>query len=107
MKIKRMNRFTRLNVITTIILIGISLLWIYPFIWPIFSAFKNSGEMFKAGWRLWPQVWTLDNFVRAWSKARFNIYLWNSILYAVSSTTLSVFVSALAGYTLARYKFPG
>ena len=104
---KHMSRFTRLNIITTILLVIVSLIWIYPFVWPIFSAFKNSSEMFKAGWRLWPQVWTLDNFIRAWSKARFNVYLWNSILYAVSSTTLSVFVSALAGYVLARYKFPG
>jgi raffinose/stachyose/melibiose transport system permease protein len=107
MKTKRFNRFARLNLITSAILVVVSFFWIYPFIWPIFSAFKNSGEMFKAGWRLWPQVWTLDNFVRAWSKAQFNVYLGNSVLYAVSATAISVFVSAMAGYVLARYKFPG
>jgi ABC-type glycerol-3-phosphate transport system permease component len=45
--------------------------------------------------------------VRAWSKAQFNRYLLNSVIYAVCSTSISVIVSALAGYVLARYKFPG
>jgi ABC-type glycerol-3-phosphate transport system permease component len=104
---KSTSRFTRLNLITSIILVVVCLIWLYPFVWPIFSSFKSSDEMFRAGWRLWPQHWTLDNFVRAWSKAQFNRYLLNSVIYAVCSTSISVIVSALAGYVLARYKFPG
>ncbi len=107
MKKKNLNRFERLNLVTSIILSVVCLIWIYPFVWPIFSSFKSSAEMFHSGWRLWPEVWTLDNFARAWLKAQFNRYLFNSILYAVCSTSLSVMVSALAGYVLARYKFPG
>jgi ABC-type glycerol-3-phosphate transport system permease component len=107
MKIKKFNRLERLNLITSIILVVVCLIWLYPFVWPIFSAFKSSGEMFRAGWRLWPQQWTLDNFVRAWSKAQFNRYLFNSLVYSICSTSISVGVSALAGYVLARYKFPG
>ena len=107
MKKKSRSRFARLNLITSVILVIVCLIWLYPFVWPIFSFFKSSGEMFRAGWHLWPQHWTLDNFIRAWSKAQFNRYLLNSVLYAVSSTFISVIVSALAGYVLARYKFPG
>jgi ABC-type glycerol-3-phosphate transport system permease component len=107
MRIKKLSRFERLNLITSIILIVVCLIWLYPFLWPIFSAFKSSGEMFRAGWRLWPEHWTLDNFVRAWSKAQFSRYLINSVVYSVSSTFISVIVSAMAGYVLARYKFPG
>ena len=107
MKKKGLTRSDRLNLITTVFLCVVCLIWLYPFVWPIFSAFKSSGEMFRAGWHLWPQAWTIDNFIRAWSKAQFNRYLLNSILYATSSTLISVFVSAMAGYVLARYKFPG
>jgi ABC-type glycerol-3-phosphate transport system permease component len=107
MKKKKLNRLERLNLVTSIILVIVCLIWLYPFMWPIFSAFKSSGEMFRAGWRLWPQQWTLDNFVRAWSKAQFNRYLINSLVYTICSTSISVGVSALAGYVLARYKFPG
>jgi ABC-type glycerol-3-phosphate transport system permease component len=101
------NRFTRLNVIVTLILLAICFFWLYPFLWPIFSAFKSSDEMYRAGYHLWPINWTLDNFVRAWSQAQFSRYLFNSVLYSVSVTALSVCVSAITGYTLARYKFFG
>jgi ABC-type glycerol-3-phosphate transport system permease component len=107
MKIKKLNRSGRLNFITSIILIVVCIFWLYPFVWPIFSAFKSSGEMFRSGWHLWPKVWTVENFVRAWSKAQFNRYMINSIVYAISSTAISVGVSSMAGYVLARYKFPG
>lgn len=107
MKKKNLTRFARLNLITSVILVVVCLIWLYPFVWPIFSSFKSSDEMFRAGWRLWPQHWTLDNFVRAWSKAQFDRYMLNSVIYAVSSTFISVMASALAGYVLARYKFPG
>jgi raffinose/stachyose/melibiose transport system permease protein len=107
MKRKSLGRFDRLNLITSVILVIVCLIWLYPFMWPIFSSFKSSGEMFRAGWRLWPEHWILDNFVRAWSKAQFDRYLLNSVIYAICSTSISVIVSALAGYVLARYKFPG
>ncbi|MCX6083252.1 MAG: carbohydrate ABC transporter permease [Chloroflexi bacterium] len=107
MKKMKLSRFDRLNLITSAILLIVCVFWLYPFVWPIFSSFKSSAEMFRAGWHLWPEHWTLDNFVRAWTKAQFNRYLLNSVVYAVCSTSISVVVSALAGYVLARYKFPG
>jgi raffinose/stachyose/melibiose transport system permease protein len=107
MNIKKMHRLGRLNLITTIILAIVCFFWLYPFFWPIFSSFKSSAEMFRSGWHLLPEVWTLENFARAWVKAQFNRYLINSIIYSVCSTSISVGVSALAGYVLARYKFPG
>jgi raffinose/stachyose/melibiose transport system permease protein len=104
---KKLSRLGRLNLIVTIVLLVVCFFWLYPFLWPIFSAFKTSDEMYRAGYRLLPQNWTFDNFVRAWSMAQFSRYLFNSIYYSVSSTALSVFVSAVAGYTLARYHFFG
>jgi len=103
----RINRLNRLNLITSVILTVVCFFWLYPFLWPVFSAFKSSDEMYRAGYHLWPQHWILENFVRAWTKAQFSRYLFNTVLYSVSSTLLSVIVTALAGYTLARYKFPG
>ncbi|MEO8391682.1 MAG: carbohydrate ABC transporter permease [Chloroflexota bacterium] len=103
----KLSRLGRLNIVVTILLLIICFFWLYPFLWPIFSAFKSSDEMYRSGYRLLPMNWTFDNFVRAWSKAQFSRYLFNSIFYSVSSTALSVFVSAIAGYTLARYQFFG
>ncbi len=101
------NRFRRYNLITWLFIGLVLLLWVYPFIWLIFSSFKLPLDLFKSGASLLPKVWTLDNYSRAWVQARFSTYFFNSTFYAVSSTTLSVFIAGMCGYVLARYNFPG
>ncbi|MCA0294459.1 MAG: carbohydrate ABC transporter permease [Actinobacteria bacterium] len=104
---KAIRRLRLREVIVIIAMLALSLFWLYPFLWPVFSAFKSSQEMYAAGYQLWPKEWIFDNFVRAWDSANFSRYLLNSVVYSVVSTALSVGVSAFAGYSLARYRFPG
>lgn len=95
------------DIVIVLIMLGISFIWLYPVLWPVFSAFKTSQEMYASGYHLWPSTWIFDNFVRAWDSASFSRYLFNSVVYSLASTALSVLVSAFAGYSLARYRFPG
>jgi N-acetylglucosamine transport system permease protein len=48
-----------------------------------------------------------DNFVRAWSKADIGLYLGNSLLVILPSIFFTLLFSAMAGYVLARFAFPG
>lgn len=104
---RRIRRFRIREIFIVILMLAVSFLWLYPFLWPVFSSFKTSQEMYASGYHLWPMNWILDNFVRAWDSASFSRYLFNSIVYSVASTALTVVVSAFAGYSLARYRFPG
>ncbi|MEA3336299.1 MAG: hypothetical protein U9R25_10345 [Chloroflexota bacterium] len=45
--------------------------------------------------------------MRAWTKANFNIYFGNTVLYAVATTIIELIKSSTCGYVLARYDFPG
>lgn len=101
------SRFNRLNLIAAIFLSLASVVWLYPFLWPIFASFKTPQDMFSSGWHLWPNQWILDNYIRAWVNAKFSAYLMNSVAYCVTSTAIAVTVASMAGYALARYTFPG
>jgi ABC-type glycerol-3-phosphate transport system permease component len=101
------NRNQRHNVLALIFLTALCLVWMYPFAWALFASFKESGDMFMSGARLWPRVWTLENYRRAWVQAKFDTYFWNTVLYSVSSTVAGVLIAAMCGYVLARYRFPG
>lgn len=101
------TRAQRQNMVAIVLLTALGLLWIYPFAWAFFASFKESGDMFMSGARLWPQVWTLENYQRAWVQARFSVYFWNTVLYSVGSTIAGVLIAAMCGYVLARYRFPG
>lgn len=104
---KTTKRWRIREIIIVLVMLVISFIWLYPVLWPVFSAFKTSQEMYASGYHLWPNTWIFDNFVRAWDSANFSRYLTNSLVYSVASTAVSVFVSAFAGYSLARYRFPG
>jgi len=52
-----------------------------------------------------PPSW--DNLANAWVRGRFGDYLLNSVILTVPTVVGVVALSALAGYGIARFRFPG
>lgn len=102
-----LSRGKRLNLITLPLLLVVSLLWIYPFLWTVSGAFKTQTGLFTGGASLIPDQLNFDNFRRAWVNAGFSRYFYNTVLYTVIPTFVELVKSALCGYILARYEFPG
>ncbi|HEY0620843.1 MAG TPA: carbohydrate ABC transporter permease [Kribbella sp.] len=101
------TRRLRLNLITIPILLLISLIWIYPFLWTVSASFKTQAGVFSGGASLIPDQLNFDNFRRAWVNAGFSGFFANTVLYSAVSTLVEVVKAALCGYVLARYDFPG
>ena len=53
-----------------------------------------------------PKTWEFKNYVYAFEKLNFFQYTYNSFVLCVICTVLSVVVSSMAGYCMARYDFP-
>ncbi|MFD7287110.1 carbohydrate ABC transporter permease [Streptomyces sp. NPDC059863] len=102
-----LSRGARANLIALPLLLIVSLLWVYPFLWTISGAFKTQAGLFTGGAGLIPDQLNFDNFRRAWVNAGFSRYFFNTVLYTVVSTLVELVKSALCGYILARYEFPG
>lgn len=83
-----------------------SLIVILPMLWVLVSSFKTDQEIFFSPW-LPPAVPQWDNFARAWGKANMGLYLFNSLVVILPSIFFTLLFSAMAGYVLARYEFPG
>ena len=104
---RRGRRTTSLNLVAIPLLLLLSFVWSYPFLWTISTAFKTQLGAFTAGAGLVPHPVELDNFRRAWVTAGFSQYFVNTVVYAVGATTIELTKSALCGYVLARYRFWG
>lgn len=77
-----------------------------PLSWMALSALKSSQEIATAPLAL-PSELHVENLVRAWTIGRFGTYLWNTVLYSVVIVIGVCVASCLAGYALARRRFPG
>jgi N-acetylglucosamine transport system permease protein len=79
---------------------------IFPMIWLIYSSFKTDQEIFFEPWAL-PQSLHWANFQRAWIEVHIGQYFINSLRVVVPGVILTLVVSAMASYILARFRFPG
>lgn len=108
MKRELTNRITG-TVINAIIYLFLglwSIIVILPMIWVLVSSFKTSKEIFFSPW-LPPAQMMWENFERAWSKASMGLYFFNTLAVLIPSIFFTLLFSAMAGYVLARFVFPG
>ncbi|MFZ0215363.1 MAG: carbohydrate ABC transporter permease [Candidatus Dormiibacterota bacterium] len=72
----------------------------------VYSSFKTDNQIFSSPWQL-PTALHWDNFVRAWTTASIGEYFLNSIIVVAFSLVLTLLLSAMTAYVLARYRFRG
>lgn len=96
------------GVIPTLILILGAIYCLIPVVWVYAAASKSRGELFTT-FTFAPGTGLWDNLVSVFAYENGQYLLWclNSLLYSGVASVLSVFVSAMAGYALAKYTFPG
>ncbi len=89
-----------------------SLFMLLPVIYSVIQAFKPIEEIYAYPPKFFVQNPTIENFKMVLKLAGnlwvpFSRYLFNSLLIAVAGTFISVFISTLAAYPLAKGRFPG
>lgn len=90
------------------VLIFVSLLSIFPFIWLISTSLKgNSENIFAYPPTIIPTDFTWANYAGVWQKVDFIGYFINSMIVAGGTVILNLILSAMAGYPLARMEFKG
>ena len=90
-----------------IVLVAVGLIMIFPLFWLISTSLRPAPELLESPPSLLPQTWTLDNYANAFAAAPFGTWLINSVVFATISTLFILLTSLIAGYILAKFKFPG
>lgn len=97
------------TIISQILTNGVLILWaiivIFPMIWLLYTSFKTDQEIFFSPWTL-PAVLQWSNFERAWVEAHIGEYFFNSIVVVIPSIFLTLLLSSMTAYVLARFPFP-
>jgi multiple sugar transport system permease protein len=95
--------FARILLYLILSILGLGM--IFPFIWMTVTAFKMPQDIYSLS--LIPRPATFNNFRTVINDTSYVRWFANSLIIA-SITTLSVaFFDSLAGYTLAKFSFPG
>jgi multiple sugar transport system permease protein len=92
---------------TAVLLLG-ALYCLLPVSWVIIASTKSRAELFSTA-AMAPGTGFLTNIADLTSYREGVFWLWmaNTVLYAGVGALLSTIVSAVSGYALAKYRFPG
>jgi len=96
-----------LKIVGNVVLL-LMLLWTaIPIYWMVVTSLKYDKEIYGYEATLIPQKPTLSNYATVFRQTPYLLFLRNSVVVAVSSTVLSMFIACLGAYAIARLNFPG
>jgi len=105
---RRLRRRNRVRFLFLYMVLGVLVfLCLLPMAWALSSSFKNVGDIFNYPPSLIPSPATTRNYSNLLQGQPFVSWLATSLLVAIVSTAVSVFVCSLAGYAFARFRFKG
>lgn len=109
MKISRRHKKIRWSyVLGHALLMLFVVLMLFPFLWMLLSSLKTTAEITKIPPAFFPENWGyFDNFISVITKYNFGLFFINSLKYAVVKTLIVLYVSAIIGYVLAKFRFRG
>ena len=79
----------------------------FPALWILFTSLKTEAELTAKPITWLPHAPTLANYLRAFTDQPLLLFLFNSFMVAILSTALTLFISVLAAYALARLQIRG
>jgi multiple sugar transport system permease protein len=96
------------SVLAHVLLIGASILMLYPLLWMLAAAVRPENEIFTSA-SIWPSEWSLDAYVRGWNGLRvsFGTFFLNSFLISVLAVAGNLITCSLAAFAFARLQFAG
>lgn len=99
------SQVTIVRILWMLVTAILALMILFPLLWMVSIAFKTPAESFSAN--LFPERPTLENFKYVLTGVPFIRYMANSFFVSASVTVIALFFHTMAGYALARLRFPG
>ncbi|QTH40259.1 carbohydrate ABC transporter permease [Cohnella sp. LGH] len=100
------NEKHSLKLLYFMILLGLGLIIVLPFLWLLLSSFKSSYEIIS-GSNFIPKNWTWDNYVKVVTEVPMLSFFRNSVFVTVLATAGGVFASAMSAFVFAKLHFKG
>lgn len=80
---------------------------LFPFYWMALTSIKPNEELIDMSTPWWVRNPTFEHFHKLLFETDYPSWMWNTMLVAVSATTLSIAASVMAAYAIVRIRYSG
>ncbi|MBT2283666.1 carbohydrate ABC transporter permease [Paenibacillus polymyxa] len=77
---------------------------LFPFLFVIFSSFKQDNNEIALNPFSLPTTWEFNNYVEAWVNAKIGTYFWNSLYISVLSSACTIVLGAMFAFAVTRMR---
>ena len=93
------------NTVIYIILVLITLIWLFPFFGIVLESFKVNTKMMDG--ELFPGKWGFDNYIRLFKETDFLLWFRNTALMGIATAIFQTLFVLMMSYGLSRLRFKG
>ncbi|MCF7948102.1 MAG: carbohydrate ABC transporter permease [Spirochaetia bacterium] len=104
---KRNNVPLAVKIVLYLFLVAVTLIWLVPIFIAIITSMRTNADIMSHGFLAMPKTIDLKSYFEAWQRGGLHKYLPNSFIITMPSLVLTLLLSSLGAYSLARFKFKG
>jgi multiple sugar transport system permease protein len=86
-------------------LIAISLLWLFPLAWAIYTSLRPYADTALRGYVSLPSTLNLDNYITAWNQGEIPKYFVNSVVIVVPAVILVLFLASMLAFAVTKFRW--
>jgi ABC-type glycerol-3-phosphate transport system permease component len=101
----RRFRFSLGSFLAWLVLVGLTILFIVPFLWMLSTSLKDFRELFGPNWI--PERFMWENYSTAFSYGMWGRWTLNTVIITAVSVVGSLLSTSLVAYSFARLRWPG
>jgi multiple sugar transport system permease protein len=86
-------------------LIAISLLWLFPLAWAIYTSLRPYADTALRGYVSLPGTLNVDNYITAWNQGEIPKYFVNSVVIVVPAVILVLFLASMLAFAVTKFRW--
>jgi multiple sugar transport system permease protein len=79
--------------------------WLFPLAWAVYTALRPYADTAQRGYISLPGTLNVDNFINAWNQANFPQFYLNSLIVAIPSVILVLFLASMVAFAVTRFSW--
>jgi multiple sugar transport system permease protein len=87
------------------ILVVLSIVWLIPLVWAIYTSLRPKADTDKFGYFSVGGTYSFQNFIDAWNQGGFPQYILNSVLIVVPTVVLTLFFASMMAFAVSRFSW--
>jgi multiple sugar transport system permease protein len=79
--------------------------WLFPLVWAVYTSLRPYADTAQRGYISLPGTLDINNFINAWNQANFPQFYLNSLVVAIPSVIIVLFLSSMVAFAVTRFSW--